>query len=232
MIETWQKPSCVHALQTTCFLDNESFDIHPQYANPNQLNSLCRQFSLPHAPIFLQQVHQATVIEYKQIPSIDFQFKADACFTRQPGIVCAVMTADCLPVLLTDSAGSFVAAVHCGWRSLFHNILPETLELINPNHDVFVWLGPCIQQPQYEVDESFVNNYLKHHPDAHTAFTPIVAGKSQASLYQMATIQLRKLGIKNISQSNECTFLDDRYYSWRANETHQRMASMLWLKSP
>jgi hypothetical protein len=229
-INNWLQPKQVIGLQSTESLLNLShFDIHPNHSNSAAINQLINHYQLPHEPKFLHQVHGNHVVEYEETPKDQLIIKADACFTRTPDVICAVMTADCLPVLITDTAGSFVAAVHCGWRSLYSNILAKTIQAIQPKHDVLVWFGPCIQVKQYEVDQSFVINYLNHHPDAASAFTPVINSKSHANLNRMAQIQLHKLGITQIVMNNECTYLDDRYYSWRQNKTIKRMASMTWI---
>ncbi|TDR20850.1 peptidoglycan editing factor PgeF [Marinicella litoralis] len=236
LINQWQRPARVKVLQTSRSLINplsnptNGFDVHPNHADPDHMHALITAFELPHEPIFMQQVHGNQVIEYLEPPKAHFDVQADACFTRLPDVICAVMTADCLPVIMTDTEGSFVAAVHCGWRSLYANILSQTLEAINPQHEVLVWFGPCILQDQYEVDESFVVNYLKRHPDANNAFTEIIDHNSLASLYTMAEIQLQNLGIKQIQQSMECTYLNKQYYSWRENSTPHRMGTMAWIK--
>lgn len=223
----------VHALQTTRFLQpNQPFCVHPEHNHSIGLEQLSEKFKLPHQPKMLRQTHGNQVIEYLQIPKAHFQYQADACFTRQPGVVCAVMTADCLPVLLTDKQASFVAAVHCGWRSLFAGILEVTLKKINSKNEIYAWFGPCIQAAQYEVDAAFVENYSKQHPDSIGAFSPIIKGKSHADLYQLASLQLQACGVKNIHQSNECTYLSDNYYSWRENQTTHRLASMIWIQPP
>lgn len=229
-IEHWQRPRHVMAIQTTNTLaQNQWFDIHPNQSKPELINLLVEGFNLPHVPQFLQQVHGNQIIEYSKQAESQLSYQADACFTRSKDVICAVMTADCLPVLLTDNAGSFVAAVHCGWRSLDANILKETLNKINSEHQILAWFGPCIQPMQYEVDESFVKNYLKQHPNSHPAFTAINTGKSFSDLHAMASIQLNALGVKRIEAANQCTFLQPNYYSWRQNNTNKRMASMLWL---
>lgn len=234
LIESWQKPDRVRAVQTNNLLHDgnhthDYFDVHPHHSNSEMMAILTKQFNMPHIPRFLKQVHKSSVQEFNQPPIKDFSVEADACFTRQPGIVCAVMTADCLPVLLTDEKGSFVAAVHCGWRSLFDDILTKTIDTINPSNQVLAWFGPCISQPQYEVDEPFVEHYLKQHPDCEPAFTQIVDGKSHASLHQLASRQLHQTVDVQIGHSNECTFLGQNYYSWRENQTIKRMASMMWI---
>ena len=230
-IEQWHRPAHVMAIQTTnSIAQHPSFDVHPKLSKPELIKQLAAEFDLPHAPKFLQQVHGNQVVEYTQQPDSQMTRPADACFTRSKNVICAVMTADCLPVLLTDIAGSFVAAVHCGWRSLYASILRETLKSINSEDQIFAWFGPCIQAKQYQVDESFVINYLKQHPNSHSAFTTIKAGKSFADLYAMASIQLNALGVKRIEAANQCTFLDPNYYSWRQNNSPKRMASMVWLE--
>ncbi len=231
LINQWQRPAHVAAIQTSrVFLQQRCFDIHPNHSSTAEVDSLVEEFKLPHTPIFMHQTHHNKIIEYIEPPKNHLTTQADACFTRTPNVICAVMTADCLPVLMTDTEGSFVAAIHCGWRSLYANILSETIAAINPKKDVLVWFGPCIQQQKYEVDNAFVTNYLKRHPGSSKAFTAIINHKSHANLYQMAEIQLNKLGIEHINQSNECTYLNDQYFSWRENATPHRMSSMVWIK--
>jgi YfiH family protein len=228
-IQQWHKSGHVHALQTSNTLIDEAFDIHPNHSDPQQMTQLASIFALPHQPKFVKQVHGSKVIEYENMPSKDFNTEADACFTRAPGVICSVLTADCLPVLMTDTNGTFVAAIHCGWRSLYANILSATINIINPSHEINVWFGPCIQPSQYEVDEEFVNNYLSKHPYAAEAFSPISNLKSFANLYQLAEMQLNNMGINNISKANECTHTDPRYYSWRENQTPKRNATLIWM---
>jgi YfiH family protein len=139
------------------------------------------------------------------------------------------MTADCLPVLLTDDQGSFVAAVHCGWRSLYAGILSQVMATVASEHQVLAWLGPCIQQPQYEVTTEFRDHYLQQHPDSADAFTTPVKEHCHASLTVMARRQLLTLNIKHISQDERCTFNNHRLYSWRRDQTTRRLASLIWI---
>ena len=233
LLNQWQRPAAVGALQTTNQLgDDTGFDAHPAHRDPQSFSQLTAQFTLPHAPKFLQQVHGNDVIEWLDPPPEDFLHQADACFTRANDVICGVMTADCLPILLTDENASFVAAVHGAWRSLAGGIISKTLEAINPASPVLAWLGPCIQSAQYEVDQSFVENYLSQHPQAESAFTPIVDGKSHASLQTMATLQLTQHGVNTIQQDADCTYLHPHYHSWRQNQTHARMATLVWKSAP
>ena len=229
LLKQWQRPPAVVALQTTNQLGHHTgYDVHPANRDPQWYAQMSAHFALPHAPKFLQQVHGADVIEWHKPPAADFLQQADACFTRADNVICAIMTADCLPILLTDSQASFVAAIHGGWRSLAAGIIDKTLATINPVSPVLAWLGPCIQTAQYEVGEDFVENYLSQHPLAESAFTPVVDGKSHASLQTMATLQLKQHGILAIQQDPDCTYLQPKYHSWRENQTHARMATLIW----
>ncbi len=231
LIDNWPaSQERILSLQTSRKLAQETaFCVHPDHNHLNHLTQLVQNFHLPHPPRFLNQVHGNEIIEYQQQPQADFQYEADACFTKVKGVICAVMTADCLPVLLTDIDGTFVAAVHCGWRSLYADILTLTLAKINPQHEVLAWFGPCIQQAQYEVSMDFVTNYLAKHPDCKAAFTPMKNGKSKADLCHMAAQQLQNNNVTQISKYDKCTYLSHNYYSWRQDQTPHRMGSMIWL---
>ncbi len=231
LIEQWQCPENVVAVQTSqSLISEQNFSVHPSHASPSQILALTESFGLPHQPSFLHQVHGNEIAEYHQPPIGQMHTKADACFTRKTDVICAVMTADCLPVLMTDIKGTFIAAVHCGWRSLFANILQDTLTAIKPDHQVLAWFGPCIQPAQYEVGDEFVEHYLAKHPDSHTAFITTSSGKIHADLSAMATQQLSQAGVTNIEQDGHCTYLSTAYHSWRQNQTAKRMATMAWLK--
>ncbi len=230
LIHNWCEYSTVKAIQTDNQLPDsiDHFDIHPNNQQSTQLIQLQQQFDLPHLPYFLKQIHAADCIELTTPLTNNFHYSADACFSRESGIICAIMTADCLAVLLTDSEAGFVAAVHCGWRSLYQGILLKTLRKINTDKPVKAWFGPCICQDHYEVGGDFVEHYVAAHPSAQTAFTSIKAGKSQCDLRQLATVQLQQLGVYDITVDNHCTFADSRYYSWRKNKTAARQASLIW----
>ncbi len=231
-IKNWPQPAHIRAIQTSRYLaQHDLFDLHPKQSDPKLIDQFITDFNLPHEPMFLKQVHGQQIVEYNQIPKKQLILEADACFTRKPQIICTVMTADCLPVLLTDTAGSFVAAVHCGWRSLYANILQKTLNRIKSEHPVLAWFGPCIQQLQYEVDDDFVAHYIKKHPNTQSAFTPIITGKSFADLHALAQIQLAASGVSQITSSNLCTYALKDYYSWRQSSTCKRVASLIWLDS-
>lgn len=215
-------------LMTECLPD---LDIHPLHGSERSLQLIQQRYRLPHQPFFLQQVHGAEAIALHEPPSTHFWTSADACYTFQKNIVCAVMTADCLPVLITDSQTSFVAAVHCGWRSLYEGILTKILNKISTDNPLIVWFGPAICQNHYQVDQAFKNHYLKAHPTAAKAFTRVIDGHCYADIAIMARVQLQHFEVANLYFNERCTYEDPDYYSWRRNKTKARQASLIWMST-
>jgi len=187
---------------------------------------------VPHKPIFMQQLHSNTVVEYRSIPEYHGQFKADACFTREKNILCAVLTADCLPVLIADESASTVAAVHCGWRGLFADILEKTLSQLKvDNTKLYCWLGPCISYKPYRVDAEFRQKFVRKNKEFAHCFYLDKKKHWHADLKKIAVIQLEALGVKHISQSPYCTHDNKNlFFSYRRDGETGRMASMIWLK--
>ena len=112
--------------------------------------SLTESNNLPHSPVFLEQIHGKNVVEYVEQPKQHGLIKADGCYTRRKGVVCAILTADCLPVLMTDKQSTVVAAIHCGWKGLYSEIISEMVKKINVlPEDLLCWLGPCISYKPY-----------------------------------------------------------------------------------
>ncbi len=187
---------------------------------------------VPHEPIFLQQTHSNKVVEYSHIPGRHGQFSADACFTREKNIVCSVLTADCLPVLIADTQASVVAAVHCGWRGLYSDILENTLAELNcDNTDLQCWLGPCISYKPYRVDADFRGNFVNKNKEFAHCFYLDKKNKWHADLKKIAVTQLKALGASQITQSPYCTYDNKNlFFSYRRDGETGRMASMIWLK--
>ncbi|MBL4773392.1 MAG: peptidoglycan editing factor PgeF, partial [Alcanivoracaceae bacterium] len=158
--------------------------------------------------------------------------KADACFTKNKNIICAVLSADCLPVLIADKQATVVAAVHCGWRGLYTNILKNCIEKLNVNpKDLQCWLGPCISYKPYRVDESFRQQFVLKNQQLSHCFYRNKKGGWHADLKKIAFYQLESLGVQSISQSPYCTH-DNKsmFYSYRRDKETGRMASLIWLK--
>lgn len=184
---------------------------------------------LPAEPVWLRQVHGVRAVELGHEPAP----KADAAFTREPGQVCAVLTADCLPVLFCDRAGSIVAAAHAGWRGLAGDVLEATVAAMQVSpEDLLVWLGAAIGPHAFEVGEAVRETFVARHPEAADAFLPHPAatGKWLADLYRLARIRLNRLGVHAVYGGGRCTFNEpDNFYSYRRDGVTGRMASLVWL---
>ena len=181
---------------------------------------------LPSEPVWLQQVHGTTVVKADQVKTLE---QADASFTDRPGVVCAVLTADCLPVLFCGDQGGVIAAAHAGWRGLLAGILEQTLKLMNCR-DVHVWLGPAIGPENFEVGEEVRTAFVEGNPVTASAFRKTQSGKWLADLYGLARINLSTQGIDRIYGGGLCTMADSQsFYSYRRDGAISgRMASLIW----
>lgn len=187
---------------------------------------LCRQ--LPAEPGWLRQVHSARVVELGREPNRE----ADAALTRQPAQVCAVLTADCLPVLLCDRAGSVVAAAHAGWRGLAGGVLEAAVAAMQvPPGEILAWMGAAIGQQAFEVGDEVRQAFVAQHAEASVAFVPQpMPGKWLADIYQLARIRLKHAGVQAIYGGGRCTFNEaDSFYSYRRDGVTGRMAALIWL---
>jgi len=181
---------------------------------------------------WLTQVHGNNVVVVEQ--HHDKPLVADAAITRNKKIALAIMTADCLPILVSNSDGSEIAAIHAGWRPLAANIIERTLKLMHsPVNELYVWLGPCIGEHVFEVGEEVKHAFCQNSIKYKQAFKPVSSEKGDkkkylANLHMMAQLQLLDLGVKNISALDECTFsLNQKYYSYRRDGLTGRMASII-----
>ncbi|MCU0841883.1 MAG: peptidoglycan editing factor PgeF [Thiobacillaceae bacterium] len=191
---------------------------------------------LPAEPLWLTQVHGVAVADADHdAPGVE----ADAALARSPGRVCAVLTADCLPVLFCDQSGTVVAAAHAGWRGLAAGVLEATVRAmaVTPSH-VLVWLGPAIGPEAFEVGEEVRQAFIEQNPLAAVAFRPALPGtldeaprKWLADLYVLARVRLAALGVEQVHGGGECTYTDAaRFYSYRRDGRTGRMAALVWLE--
>jgi len=193
--------------------------------------TLVEALQLPSEPLWLEQIHSTIVAD---ADSDKPELTADASVSHQPGKVCVVMTADCLPVLFTNQQGTVVAAAHAGWRGLNAGVLEKTIHAMRtPAKDLLAWLGPAISQQHFEVGEEVCEAFVRQHPQAHKAFK---AGKQAhkwyADIYQLARIRLMAMGVPEnaIYGGGYCTYeQDDLFYSYRRSPKTGRMASLIWM---
>ena len=184
---------------------------------------------LPAEPAWLKQVHSSRVVELERDPNRE----ADAALTRQAGQVCAVLTADCLPVLFCDRAGTVVAAAHAGWRGLAGGVLETTVAAMQvPPDEILAWMGAAIGPQAFEVGDDVRAAFVAQHPQAASAFvSQPTAGKWLADIYQLARIRLSHAGVQAIYGGGRCTFNEaDSFYSYRRDGVTGRMASLIWLE--
>ena len=179
-------------------------------------------------PAWLQQVHGIDVVEADPAQVIT----ADASWSATPGIACTAMTADCLPVLFCNRAGTHVAAAHAGWRGLANGVLEATLDsLQQPNEEILAWLGPAIGPQAFEVGPEVREAFVSHLPSAAQAFAPSPnAGKFLADIYALARLRLAARGVTAVYGGGLCTVTDPRFYSYRRNPRTGRFASLIWLE--
>ncbi|HSC85440.1 MAG TPA: peptidoglycan editing factor PgeF [Pseudomonas sp.] len=178
-------------------------------------------------PAWLRQVHGIAVVEADPLQVAE----ADASWSASPGIASAVLTADCLPVLFCDRAGTRVAAAHAGWRGLAGGVLEATLEaLALPAEQVLVWLGPAIGPTAFEVGAEVREAFVVSHAEAEHAFLPSLnSGKFMADIYALARIRLAARGVTAVYGGGFCTVSDPRFFSYRRAARTGRFASLVWL---
>lgn len=198
---------------------------------PEAINKLVEVLQLPDLPVWLKQYHGTAVVE--ALPALRGT-DADASFSRAANQVCMVETADCLPLLICNRQGSYVAAIHAGWRGLANGIIEATLQAAAlPTDDLLVWLGPAIGPGKFEVGRDVYDAFVRKHAEAHGAFTPKNDEKWLASLYDLARLRLQLLDVSAVYGGEHCTYTQqDLFYSARRDggaASTGRMASAIWI---
>jgi YfiH family protein len=196
---------------------------------------------LPNEPIWLNQVHGTQVIDadcrndWSDVPS------ADASVTSTPGKVLAIMTADCLPVLLASSDGKVVGAAHAGWRGLAAGVIEQTVALMRSKQtqqaqtqsDIIAYLGPAIGPHAFEVGSEVRDIFMAQNPVSAACFEQLKEnGKYLADIYGLATLRLNALGVEQIEGGDECTLQNPDYFSYRRDQQTGRMGSFIWIETP
>jgi purine-nucleoside/S-methyl-5'-thioadenosine phosphorylase / adenosine deaminase len=235
----WPVPPHVTAFSTTRLGGASSGHYHSfnlalhvgdQPAAVRQNRALLKlQQRLPQQPAWLNQQHTASTVAAEHVtPDITI---ADASYTSQPKLPCAVLTADCLPIFLCNTQGTQIAAIHGGWRGLYQGIIAQTIQrLHSPADDLLAWLGPAICARHYEVSDILRTRFVRQDPSLACAFH-YTGSRLTADLYQIARQQLHQQGIKHIYGGHSCTYQDPRFYSYRRDGAATgRMASIIWLQ--
>ena len=192
---------------------------------------------LPSSPVWLDQVHGTAVATLEGAAVAAARAApptADAAVTRERGVVCAVLTADCLPVLLADRAGRAVGIAHAGWRGLAGGVLEATIDALAAlgvgSGDLAAWLGPAIGPAAFEVGADVVEAFCAADAGAAACFVPHADGKWRADLYGLARRRLAAAGVGAVTGGGFCTHADAaRFYSFRRERETGRMAALVWL---
>jgi len=198
----------------------------PRHVSANRAR-VVQALGLPGPPHWLEQVHGTHVVDLEHAGPVP---TADAAFTRAPHRVCCVLTADCLPVLLTARDGSVVAAAHAGWRGLLAGVLQNTVAALGvPPAELMAWLGPAISAAHFEVGEEVRAAFVAADAGAAAAFAANARGRWQADLYALGRRALAAAGVLDVYGGDACTFAEsERYFSHRRAAPCGRMATLIW----
>ena len=232
----WPAPANVHAFTTTrrSGFSNGAWSSLNLGINcgddPRNVEKNRRLLSklLPSEPRWINQVHGTRAVRWDQ--ANDTVTGADAIVSNQTGQVCAVLTADCLPVLFCNRIGTRIAAAHAGWRGLAAGVLEATVSAMGCDPlDLMAWLGPAIGPQAFEVGEDVYDSFVGSNSEDAIAFTEY-GDRWLADLYQLARLALNRAGVEQVTGVQYCTHSEsDRFFSYRRDGVTGRMASIIWL---
>ena len=241
----WPAPANIHAATTlrtggvsqgAYFSLNPATHVSDEADQVKQNRQIIREMlDLPSEPVWLDQIHSNRVVKAVNPPYPPLQKggrgdlqQADASYTNEAGVVCAVMTADCLPLLVCSADGAHVAAVHAGWRGLLAGVISNTIDAMQ-TQDLLVWLGPAIGPDCFEVGAEVRDAFLEKSAAFNEAFKAQSNDKWLADIYQLARIELAALDITNVYGGTHCTVTEhERFYSYRRDTQTGRMATLIW----
>lgn len=245
VIPEWNAPPGVRAAVTTRHLPGVSPSPHEHFNLGSRCGDLPERvlanraalvglLGLPGEPDWLRQVHGVGVHETHGAPPAGRSHAdepvADAAYTREPGVVCAVLTADCLPLIVASDDGREVAAIHAGWRGLAAGVVEAALRrFAAPPSRLRVWLGPAIGAPSYEVGDEVRDAFVARDAAAAAAFAATRPGHWLCDLYALARRRLAAFGVTDVSGGGFDTLTDDRFYSHRRGRPTGRFASLVWI---
>jgi polyphenol oxidase len=240
IIPDWPAPPSVRAMVTTratsgqspppfdrCNLGLRSGD-DARVVISNRLE-LGPALALPASPRWMQQVHGVEVARFDRSHTSAIEAQADAAITSDADVVLAVLTADCLPLLVCADDGSEIAAIHAGWRGLAAGVIETAIASFHlPGERLLVWLGPSIGPRSYEIGSEVYATFVTQNARAAAAFIPTRAGHWLCDLYTLARLRLAALGVRRIFGGGFDTFADPRFYSYRREPVTGRFASLIW----
>jgi len=242
LVPDWPAPVNIHAATTlrTGGVSKEPYLSLNPATHVNDLTERVLQnqkiisdmLNLPADPIWLDQIHSNRIVKAEKTATPQ---QADASYSNESGVVCVVMTADCLPLLICSKDGKKIAAIHAGWRGLLSGGISNSISelacvapIAKPT-DLLVWLGPAIGPNCFEISVEVCEAFVEKSKHYEKAFKLQNNGKYLADIYQLAKIELNTLGIINIYGGTYCTMTEkDRFFSYRKNNQTGRMATLIW----
>lgn len=241
IIPDWPAPRSVRSLQTTraggvSSAPYSSLNLGTHVGDMQLAVARNRMFLnkiLPSEPLWLEQVHGKGVVN---ADTASHHPQADASVARHVAKVCAVMTADCLPILFCDLQGTVVAAAHVGWKGLAAGVIEATVAAMHvPGERIMAWLGPAISQSVFEVGNEVRELFVSADAQSEAAFMPSAAEDSaqkfHADLYALARLRLQGLDITQVYGGDRCTFTEpDTFFSYRRDGQTGRMGTFIWLE--
>jgi len=192
---------------------------------------LLRHYNLPSKPVWINQTHSNLSVNADSLSSI---VDADASYSKKPGTVCGVLTADCLPIFVSNKEGTAVGVAHAGWRGIVDGIIESIIGSFDCNgKDLVVHLGPAISQLSFEVGSEVKSKYLSKNKNFENCFTNL-NNKYYLDLYDAARVVLKSFGVSSISGGDRCTYKEsDQYFSYRRDgKCSGRMAHLIWIDNP
>jgi len=185
---------------------------------------LVKYFKLPGEPRYLNQIHSDKCLSFGSL-----ECEGDAIYTNKKNEVCAILTADCLPIFITDTLGQEAAVIHAGWKGLLKGVIEETLKAFD-SRNLVAHFGPAISQDSFEVGEEVRDQYVSKDISFKSAFKTTI-DKYYLDLYHVAKLILNSYGINQISGGDDCTFKQkDEYFSYRRDGKNSgRMANLIWI---
>ncbi|QMT30491.1 peptidoglycan editing factor PgeF [Alysiella filiformis] len=200
--------------------------------NPDHVahNRALVQAQVPVPIAYLNQIHSSDVVQAAH--SVNSPLNADASWDNTGTVACASMTADCLPVLFCDRAGTVVAAAHAGWRGLANGVLQNTIAAMGVAPiEIIAYLAPAIGAEAFEVGQDVWDAFCQNHTEAQSAFHSIGGGKYLADIYLLAKLILKREGVTSVFGGEHCTVLErDSFFSYRRDGQTGRMVSLIWLE--
>lgn len=231
LVPHWPAPRFVRAGTTQRFNPSDDINVCVKNASDvqqtlNNRHSIQHQFNFSAEPAWLNQVHGNTCVNIDESSNRE----ADASYTQAINRPLAILTADCLPIIITHLHQPEIAAIHAGWKGLFNGVIEQTLKKCkDETGNYLAWFGPAICQNCYAVSETFRDDFLQKYPGSEACFT--YHQQWHFSLTSMAEHILNTHGIQKVYHSHECTFENPSFYSYRRSQgTDGRIATFIWLE--